>query len=57
MKKVFLSMMTFAMIFASCSSDDTAIPESNGIANNTQEDLVVIKLGTSSKLGTTVTES
>ena len=55
MKKYFFTMMTAAMFFASCSNDDTAVPENNGTEN--QDDLVEIKLGTSSRVGTTVTES
>lgn len=58
MKKVLLSMMTAAMFFASCSSDDaTTIPENNEVADNNQEELVAIKLGTGSIASTTVVES
>ena len=54
MKKYFFTMMTTAMLFASCSSDDTVAPN-NGIEN--QEDLVEIKLGAGSRIGTSVSES
>lgn len=57
MKKVLLSMMTAAMFFASCSSDETTVPENNGAVENNQEELVAIKLGTGSRVGTTVVES
>lgn len=58
MKKVLLSMMTAAMCFASCTSDDaTTIPEKNEVANNNQEELVAIELGTGSIASTTVVES
>ena len=54
MKKYFFTMMTTAMLFASCSSDDTVVPN-NGTEN--QEDLVEIKLGAGSRIGTSVAES
>lgn len=57
MKKVFISMMTAAMFFASCTSDDaTTIPEKNEVADN-QESLVAIKLGAGAIASTTVTET
>ena len=52
MKKYLFTMATAAMLFASCSSDDTVVD--NG-AN--EEGLVEIKLGAGSRVGTDVSES
>lgn len=56
MKKLFLSIMTASMFFVSCSNDETVVPENNGSENNV-EDLVEIKLGAGSRIGSSVTES
>ena len=53
MKKYLFTMATAAMLFASCSSDDTVTNE-NGVND---EGLVEIKLGADSRVGSSVTES
>ena len=55
MKKYLFTMATATMLFASCSSDD-ALTNENGALEN-QEDLVEIKLGTGSRIGTSVAVS
>ena len=52
MKKYLFTMATAAMLFASCSSDDTVVD--NGV---NEEGLVEIKLGADSRVGSSVTES